>query len=248
MTTSDNQLLEPVRRRLPTWAKVLIAVGSVLVLAPLAAAAVFVWSFSGGWDGIRPQPEADDRRVVQARKASGAELDRLTAATVALLGAPELARARTDRCEVGQNNWKVNEGYKLRCERTDVVVLAAPSNDVALTAQDLDARLRAGALVPSYDGGGLWEPADASGGRRASNGAVAARGSYGPAEAPADGGTGSVTVSVRSGTSEVDPYDDQLGAVFGTTVDGDVDAVRAALAEPGQLRIVVRTHYRYFDD
>ena len=190
MTTSDSQLLEPVRRRIPTWAKVLIAVGTVLVLAPLAEAALFVWSFSGGWDGIRPQPEADDRRVVRARDASGAELDQLTASTLGLLGAPELARARTDECQVGQNNWKVHEGYKLRCERTDVVVLAAPVNDAAVTAQRVDAQLRAGALVPSYDGSGLWQAGEEGGGLRASGSAVAAEGRYRPAEASSDEGTG----------------------------------------------------------
>jgi hypothetical protein len=247
VTTSDNQLLEPVRRRLPTWAKVLIAVGSVLVLAPLAAAAVFVWSFSGGWDGIRPQPEADDRRVVQAREASGAELDRLTAATVGLLGAPELARARTDECQVGQNNWKVHEGYKLRCERTDVVVLAAPSNDVALIAQDVDARLRAGALVPSYDGGGLWEPGEEGGGLRTTGGTVAADGRYRPAEASSDEGTGTVTVSVRTGTGSVDRT--TIHSARASTPPSRETPTRAGSAgrtRPGADRR--QTHYRYFDD
>ena len=53
-----NQL---TARRLPAWAKVLIGIVIAAIVPPLGVGVVFVWSFSGGWDGIRPQPQPDDR-------------------------------------------------------------------------------------------------------------------------------------------------------------------------------------------
>ncbi len=55
--------------RLPTWGGWLLALGAVVVLVPVAFGAFVIWSFSGGWDGIRPQAQPDDRQVVRARPA-----------------------------------------------------------------------------------------------------------------------------------------------------------------------------------
>ncbi|MEO7745737.1 MAG: hypothetical protein ABIV05_05865 [Actinomycetota bacterium] len=145
----------PARRRLPTWAKWLIGVTVVVVVIPLALLAALAWSFSGGWDGIRPQPQAGDRRVVRARERAAAPLDRLTASTLPVVGGAELVRARTDECREGQNNWKIHDGYKLRCELTDVVVRTASEADVSTVAARVDAALRASGRQPTYDGSGL---------------------------------------------------------------------------------------------
>lgn len=216
------------RRRLPTWAKWLIGVTVVLVVVPLILLAALAWSFSGGWDGIRPQPHAGDRPVVRARERAGAPLDRLTSSMLPVVGGAELVRARTDECREGENNWKRHDGFKLRCELTDVVVVMAPEPGVPDAATRVDAALRATGLQPAYDGAGLDEPSyggDASG-------------SY-------TGTAGQVSVDVRmAGAIGIDPipgYGPQV-------VAGDADAVRAALSQPGGVRVIVRTTRQYFDD
>lgn len=151
----------------------------------LVLTAVFVWSFSGGWDGIRPQPHPDDRRVVRARLLAPTSLDRLTAATLPALGATTIAGARTDECQEGQNNWKIHDGSGL---------------DQQTYGGDVDGTYRTRA--------------------------------------------GELAVEVVAGATPVDP----LPTYAATVVAGDADAVRAAVAEPGAVRIVERTTVRYFDD
>lgn len=137
------------RRRLPTWAKWLIGVTVVLVVVPLILLAAFAWSFSGGWDGIRPQPHAGDRPVVRGRERAGAPLDRLTSSTLPVVGGAELVRARTDECHEGENTWKRHDGFTLRCELTDVVVVMAPEPGVP------DAATPA-ARTPAWRGRSAW--------------------------------------------------------------------------------------------
>lgn len=215
-------------RRLPTWAKVLLGVAAVVVLVPLALAAWFFWSFSGGWDGIRPQPEPDDRQVVRARERAPQPLDRRTAATLADVGGAEIARARTDECRQGQNNWKIHDGYKLRCELTDVVVLTAPAARVREAAARLDARLRAAGYQPMYDGAGLAEP---------NSGGILEKGSY-------HGPNGDLGIEVLTAGGGLDSFATSDAPV----VSGDAEQVRAALAQPGVVRVVVHVTEQYFDD
>lgn len=217
----------PARRRLPTWAKWLIGVTTVAVLVPLALLAVLAWSFSGGWDGIRPQPQAGDRRVVRARERAAAPLDRATRATLPVVGGAELVRARTDECREGQNNWKIHDGYKLRCELTDVVVVTAPDPGVPDASTRVDAALRTAGLRPPYDGAGLDPPRYPG----------TASGSYvGPA--------GDVGVTVTQGGTGGDPF--LLSDAH--VVSGDAAAVRAAMSRPGGVRVMVRITRTYFDD
>lgn len=218
------------RRRLPTWARVLVGLAVAAVLVPVALTAVFLWGFSGGWDGIRPGAQADDRRVTRARTASSATLDQLTSRTLSVSGGQELARVRTDRCEEGQNNWKIHDGFKLRCERTDVLVLTTGETTLAATAAELDARVRSAGWLPVYDGAGLDEHLSA--GR--------AEGSY--RRSADDRQTLSLTVVGEGSTDGLLPtYGD-------TTVEGDLDVARAALSATGAVRVVVRPTVRYFDD
>jgi len=216
----------PPTRRVPVWARWLIGVCIVAVGVPLAFAAVVVWSFSGGWDGIRPQPEPDDRRVVQARAASGAALDRLTAATLPLVGGAELARARIDECQVGQNNWKVHEGYKLRCERSDVVVLAVADIDDVGGVERLAGRIRAAGLTSVYSGSELGIDGSRDG-RYVTGGD--------------QGGSVLVTVVARPAQTYQDPT---LG-LDPPDVQGDPAGVIAALAQPGASVVVLRTTVTY---
>lgn len=212
--------------RLPTWAKILLAIASVVIVVPLGFAAVVAWSFSGGWDGIRPQADGDDRRVVRARERAAAPLDRSTAGLLPVVGGTELARARTNWCQTGQNNWKIHDGYTLSCELTDVVVL-----DLGVPAgadgNRVDAALRGAGYLPVYDGAGLGGPGSSSAGLS---------GSY-------SGPAGQLEVQLVDGTSD-DPLPDYGGEV----VAGDAAAVRAAVQLGRGQRAVVRVTDQYFRD
>ena len=218
----------PPARRVPVWARWLIGVCVVALGVPVAFAAAVIWSLSGGWDGIRPQPEADDRQVVRARKASGAELERLTAATLPVVGGAELARARTDECEMGQNNWKVHEGYKLRCERSDVVVLAVGGLDGGDGVELLAGRIRAAGLTGVYPGSDLGDGSSDTG-------------RYASTAVP----DGSVEVTVVRRPAE--SYFDPTARADPADVQGDPDAVLAALRQRGPSVVLLRTTVRYFE-
>ncbi len=119
-------------------------ISGLVLLALLAILALLAWGLAGGWDGLRPQASSDDRRVVGARRAAGGELDDLLASTAAAMGGGQvLASVRYDRCEKGQNNWKVHDGYTLRCELTEAAVRRADDAQVTATAARFDAALRA---------------------------------------------------------------------------------------------------------
>lgn len=212
--------------RLPTWGRWLVAVSAVVVLAPLVFGAVVLWSFSGGWDGLRPQAQADDRRVVRARAGSGVRLDGLTAHVLAAAGATASARVRTDDCRTGMNDWKNHDGYTLRCGRTDVLVVTGAAARTG--PQALDARLRAAGLRPAYDGGELTV-ADRTASYRL---AVDER----------------ATVQVRLLTPPVASYDDPLTTSDARAVEGDADAFHDALVRSRDTVLLLRPTWRYFED
>ncbi len=115
------------RRRFPRWAKVILSVVAAIVICVLALFGVLWWNLEGGWDGIRRPAQADDRAVVRARadvreplRATTAETDGALRAT---LGEP--VTGTVDSCEPGQNNWKVHDGYTLRCTAGHVLLYTA---------------------------------------------------------------------------------------------------------------------------
>ncbi|KQX69666.1 hypothetical protein [Angustibacter sp. Root456] len=237
------------RRRLPRWVTVVLVLLIVLLLAALAAFGLFVWAFSGGWDGLRPQAEPTDRDVVTARSTARGALSALTADVLRDVPGTELARVRFDQCEHGQNNWKIHDGYTLRCELTDSLVLRPAAPDVASVAGRLDAALRHDGWAQAGSRNEMTQPADAG----ASYLLTTRTGSYyRTRDLPQEL---SVTVTVRRDPPGVSalPYDPSV------PVEGDVEAYRRALQGPDRTasgvpgtapvpRVVVRASVRYFED
>lgn len=227
----------PPSRRRPQWVKVVLVLVGLVMIAVLAVAALLTWALSGGWDGLRPTASPDDRAVARSRERAGPELDALTERTLTSTGQGRvLARLRTDTCTQGQNNWKVRDGYTLRCELSDAVVLAAP--DASVTAAG--ARLQAAATTAGWVVQGtseLTQPAQPD--RSFLEQARAATFTRDDSRLRLQLG-----VTVR-GTTPLPgdiPYDQ------GAEVSGDTAAYRQALGPPGELRVVVRTTVRYFED
>lgn len=239
------------RRRLPRWVTALLVLLALLLAALLAAVGLFAWAFSGGWDGLRGQAGPDDREVVAARAGARDHLAQLTTAALrsvqSAAAGSELARLRFDQCREGQNNWKIHDGYTLRCELSDSVVVSPAQGDVTTVAGSLDAALR-------HDG---WAPVgvrnemtqDAAGGRSYLLAARTGRYQRGADEEL----TISVSIDRPTGVSGQLPYDPSV------TVEGDVDAYERATrgsggTRPGTTggapvpRVVVRTSVRYFED
>lgn len=218
---------------------------AVVLLGVLAAVGLLVWAFSGGWDGLRGQAEPHDRAVTAARDGSRHDLDALTRETLAAVGGRELARVRFDDCQQGQNNWKIHDGYTLRCELTDSVVLApARAGDVTALAAELDRALQRAGWRPLGVRNEMTVPDDPN----LSYLRATRTGHYqrGDDRHQLDVG---VTVRDDSPVGADLPYDSS------TTVEGDVSAYRAALTpragvQPGsrEPRIVVHTALRYFED
>jgi hypothetical protein len=228
---------------LPRWAKVVLVLVAVLLVGVLAVIGLFVWAFSGGWDGLRGTASPSDAKVVAAREHSGGELDRLTEGTLRTIGpARELARIRTDSCRSGQNNWKIHDGYTLRCERSDAVVLVPPDADVSAAGRRLSAALTAAGWHVPGGRDELTAPAEPN----HSFLDATRRGQL----TRTDDDRLLLDLGVTSrGTSPVSgdvPYDPDA------TVEGDVTAYREALRGGGPdgagLRLVVRTTVRYFED
>ena len=241
-----------VRRRLPRWAVVVLVLLAVLLLALLAAVGLFVWAFSGGWDGLRPHAEPTDRQVATARAGARDHLSGVTTAALHSVqsGVPatELARVRFDQCEHGQNNWKIHDGYTLRCELSDSVVVSAVEGDVTTVAGRLDAALRRDGWVPVGVRDEMTQ--DAAGGGQSY--LLATRTGRYQRGADEDLTVG-VTVRGPSPVSGDLPYDPSV------TVEGDVDAYQRAVqgsggTRPGTTggapvpRVVVHTSVRYFED
>ena len=114
------------RRPMSTGRKVglgvLVAV-AVLAVGALLLAGAFLWTFAGGWDGIRPEADPAGPAATRARAEATAELPARQSdldALVAPAAGEPLARGTVDGCRRGQNNWKIRDGYTLRC-RTAVV-------------------------------------------------------------------------------------------------------------------------------
>lgn len=241
------------RRRLPRWAVVLLVLAAVVVLAVVAAVGLFVWALSGAWDGLRGQADPSDRQVVAARREARGSLDTLTARALGAVGASvagrEAAKVRYDQCRQGQNNWKIHDGYTLRCELSDSVVARPASGDVTSVAARLDAGLRGDGWAPTGVRDEMTQDA------RAGDASVVLTRTGAYHRPDDDRLTLTVVVTVRPDHVWGDlPYDP------GVRVEGDLDAYRRALqgpdptpsaAQPGRApapRIVVHTSVRYFED
>lgn len=231
--------------RLPRWAKVVIALLVAVVVAVVAVVALLVWALSGLSNGLRGPTRPSDRTVVAARRAAGPELDALTRDTLAALGPlHELARVRTQECREGQNNWKIHDGYTLRCEVSDGVVLAPVSGqpsgpgtgptssvpDVSPLAAALDATLRAHGWTPTGETTAMTAPAT-------SNLRYLTANRY---------GRYTLGTSARQ-LLEVDVTTRTTAYQAPTDVEGDTAAYGSALRGPG-VRVVVHTTVRYVED
>lgn len=108
------------------------------------------------------------------------------------------------------------------------MVLTAPAARVREAAARLDARLRAAGYQPMYDGAALAEP---------NSDDIVDHGSY-------DGPSGDLGIEVLTGGSGLDSFSMSDAPV----VSGDAEQVRAALAQPGVVRVVVRVTEQYFYD
>ncbi len=232
-------------RRLPRWLKVVLVLVAIGAVGALAAVGLLVWALSGGWDGLRSRAEPDDQQVVAARQRSHGELDALTSATLATVGGRERARVRFDQCRTGQNNWKIHDGYTLRCELADSVVLTPDDGDVTAIAARLDAGLQRAGWRPVgiRNEMSLSEDSDLSYLRRTRTGHYQRSDDE---RLQLDVG---VTVRSSSPVTGDLPYDPAVD------VEGDVTAYREAVrgaadAVPGtgQPRVVVHTTVRYFED
>lgn len=238
------------RRRLPRWVTVLLVLLAVALLVVLAAVGLFVWAFSGGWDGLRPGAQPADREVVAARREARGSLDRLTSRTLSAVGGSELARVRFDQCEHGQNNWKIHDGYTLRCELADSVALTPAGGDVTGASAGIDASLRRDGWVPTGLLNEMTEDADAN----RSHLLATREGTYHRDDDERLLLTVRVTVRTPGPAYGLLPYDPDV------QVEGDVDAFRRAVegplprphdATPGRSplpRVVVHTTVRYFED
>ena len=111
-------------------------------------------------------------------------------------------------------------------------MLSASDSGVEAAATRLDGELRAAGHEPVYDGAGLGGPVY---GERI-------EGSY----QRTAGARQSISIAVLTGGTGYQA--DVLPASGGTKFEGDPDGVRAALREPGALRVVVSTTLRYFED
>lgn len=226
----------------------LLVLLGVLLLAVLAAFGLFVWAFSGGWDGVRSQAEPSDREVVTARGQARDELTSLTTEVLRSVPGTQLARVRFDQCEQGQNNWKIHDGFTLRCELADSVALAPRSGDVSAVAAQIDDALRRAGWTPI---GALNElSAPTAPDRTHLQSSRSGTYTKGPA------GRLELRVGVsRRGPTPVPgdlPYDPSV------TVEGNVEAYRSAAGSPyggvadpsatHEPRVVVHPSVRYFED
>ena len=228
----------------------LLVLLAVLLLAALAALGLLAWAFSGGWDGLRPHAQPTDREVATARAAARDHLTRLTTAVLRSVqrgaAGSELARVRFDQCRQGQNNWKIHDGYTLRCELADSVVVSPAQGDVSAVAGRLDAELRSDGWVPV---GANNEMTQDAGGRSYLLSTRTGRYQRGTDEEL------TVGVSVRSSS----PVPGDLPYEPSVTVEGDADAYQRAAqgaggTRPGATggapvpRVVVHPSVRYFED
>lgn len=244
-TRPDRYGPSPGRRRLPRWVTVVLALLAVVVVGVLAAVGLLVWAISGGWDGLRGTAQPDDRPVVAARERSRGELDTVTARAVRSVAGRELARIRFDSCAHGQNNWKVHDGYTLRCELADSVVLAPDAADVTAAAAQIDEALQRDGWRSTGIRNEMTLPNDPNLSYLRST----RSGHYQQLDDERRQLDVGVTVLADSPVTRDLPYDPSVDVV------GDVAAYREALrggagAQPGarEPRVVVHSVVRYFED
>ena len=149
----STQPARPVRpwRRLLTALAVLAGVG---LLGFLLLFGMLWWTVSGGWDGIRRQVQPDDRQVVTAREQALATLPERQASLNRTFGEP-LAHGTVDACHGGRNNWKLSEGYTLRCSTAVVAVYPWPSGLGPDGVTQLQGRIDQAGFQELYDGSGV---------------------------------------------------------------------------------------------
>lgn len=216
-----------------TAAKVVSWVVGGVVTAVLLGVGWLWWGLSGGWDGIRPAAQPQDRDVVDAREAGREPLSRLTGPLEEELAASgaTLGRAPVDRCSAGQNNWKTKDGWTLSCSQALVLGSSSPASSVQAAATDLDARLRSIGWVPASYGGmdvyGSGENAD---------------GRYERPDDPA--ATLVVAVAAPGGT---DPYL-WLGRDAPTFEEGDAEPVLEAVGAASGVSVLAVVERTYFED
>jgi hypothetical protein len=146
----------PPRRKLPTWAKVLITLVLVCVVGLALFVAAVVVSLSGGLDDVLDvgKPTEDSRKVEKARDRAVPTVERQHAAVVrGLPGEDTGIRVSDDACDQGQHNWKVDDDYDLDCvlSRGTVLHVQGPLGAGDLTAA-VAARLTGWVQEqPSYD-------------------------------------------------------------------------------------------------
>ncbi len=214
---------------------VLWVLGGVVTLV-LLGVGVLWWSLSGGWDGIRPAAQPEDRRVVDAREAGHEPLAVLadpTATALAEVGVA-LGRAEVDQCSAGQNNWKTEDGWTLSCSQASVTgweATGTTTGQVDATATDVDARLRSLGWVPTSYGEMELRPAGQN-----------AEGRY---EHP-DDPDATLVVDV-SAPGQADPYV-SLGRYGPTYEEGDAEPVLDALASSSRVTVLAVVERTYFQD
>lgn len=158
--------------RSPRLSKAVIIVLALLGVALLIVVIVvgaFIWSFSGGWDGIRREAQPSDRRVIEGRAAVqeplAADTAQLEKGLTALFGSP-IAHGSADGCERGQNNWKIHDGYTLKCDAARVLVYELHSSSPDAAAAGITACVEsAGWTAGQYGGLKLETGADSGSGR-----------------------------------------------------------------------------------
>lgn len=254
MTASATPTRPGARQRLPRWLWALLAVATVAVAVPVAAGVAFVWSFSGGWDGIRPAAEPTDADVVRARDDSAGAISSEHAATLdevlVAAGGTVLATAQLDTCRKGMNDWKNHDGYTLSCSRTAATAVQLPASATTPEA--------ARAVEQRLLGAG-WQPRSFSRSVRSPGAAEVTTALETSSLVPPDGedegvgrylGTGRGTaLQVGISTRDLTPiylpdaaFSDWSGA------SGRATDVEAAFAAGSGVRLVVLNEHTYFED
>ena len=214
---------------------VLWVLGGAVTLVLIGVGALW-WGLSGGWDGVRPAAQPEDRDVVDAREAGHEPLAALadpTAAALAEVGA-DLGREEVDQCSEGQNNWKIQDGWTLSCSQASVTgweVAGSTTAQVDATATDVDARLRSLGWVPtSYGEMELRATGENAEGRY---------------EHP-DDPEATLVVDVAA-PGQADPYV-SLGRYGPTREEGDAQPVLDALASSSGVTVLAVVERTYFQD